>query len=284
MTEEYKIKLDVFEGPFDLLLHLIKEEELNIYDIPIAKITQQYFEYMEMMKQLNMDIAGEFLVMAATLVYIKSKMLLPSPPAAEEDGETGEDPREELVRRLLEYKKFKDAAHTLRERESQQLNSFSRNFVSDWNEDDADYLKEVSVFQLLALFRKILKDSGAEHLYEVTLEDISVTEKMNELMDLLETTPRMQFQDLFTNTRNRMEIIGTFLAVLELIKQQMIRVFQEHEFESIWVQKNMETDEPAAELLEETADAATEPAPAAPAETAQTREPTEHPENEPGKE
>jgi len=241
---EYKIKLDVFEGPFDLLLHLIKEEELNIYDIPISKITAQYFEYLEMMKQLNMDIAGEFLVMAATLVYIKSRMLLPAPPASEEDDASGADPREELVRRLLEYKKFKDSAGVLREKESAQSNSFSRGFVSEWNEDDADYLKEVSVFQLLALFRKILGESGRPDLYEVTLEDVSVTEKMNEIMELLETTPRILFEDLFKGIRNRMEIIGSFLAVLELIKQQLVRAFQEEGH--IWVQRN--DDEPGLEL------------------------------------
>ncbi len=253
---EYKIKLDVFEGPFDLLLHLIKEEELNIYDIPIAKITQQYFEYLDVMENLNMDIAGEFLVMAATLVYIKSKMLLPSPPQTEEDDEGGADPREELVRRLLEYKKYKDAARSLREKEVQQSSSFSREFVSDWNEDDADYLKEVSVFQLLSAFRKMLKNTDMPHLYEVTLESISVTEKMNELMELLGSAPRITFEDIFGKTNNRMEIIGTFLAVLELIKQQLILVFQEKDYDSIWIQ-----------LVDVNADGDTEKSPEHPALT-----------------
>ncbi len=231
---EYKIKLDVFEGPLDLLLHLIKEEEVNIYDIPISKITQQYFEYLEMMKQLNMDIAGEFLVMAATLVYIKSRMLLPAQPETGGD-ESGEDPREELVRRLLEYKKFKDSAAVLREKEAAQSDSFARNFPSEWDEDDADYLKEVSVFQLLALFRKVVVEAGKADLYEVTLEDVSVTEKMNELMELMETTPKIVFEELFRKIRNNMQIIGTFLALLELIKQQLVRAFQENG--RIWVQK-----------------------------------------------
>lgn len=249
---EYKIKLDVFEGPFDLLLHLIKEDELNIYDIPISKITAQYFEYLEMMKQLNMDIAGEFLVMAATLVYIKSRMLLPSPPAVDEDDTSGSDPREELVRRLLEYKKFKDSAGLLREKESAQSNSFSRGFVSEWNEDDADYLKEVSVFQLLALFRKILGESGRPDLYEVTLEDVSVTEKMNELMELLETNPKVLFEDLFNGIRNKMEVIGTFLALLELIKQQLVRAFQEEN--RIWIQRTEVETGPTLTVMDDLAD------------------------------
>ncbi|MBI3581669.1 MAG: segregation/condensation protein A [Nitrospinae bacterium] len=247
---EYKIKLDVFEGPLDLLLHLIKEEEVSIYDIPISKITQQYFEYLEMMKQLNMEIAGEFLVMAATLVFIKSRMLLPAPPATG-DEESGEDPREELVRRLLEYKKFKDSAAALRERESAQSDSFARNFPSEWDEDDADYLKEVSVFQLLALFRKVVAESGKPDLYEVTLEDVSVTEKMNELMELMETTPRIVFEELFRGIRNNMEIIGTFLALLELIKQQLVRAFQDNG--RIWVQKT--ENGPTFTLTEAGADA-----------------------------
>ncbi|MBI3795175.1 MAG: segregation/condensation protein A [Nitrospinae bacterium] len=275
---DYKIKLDVFEGPFDLLLHLIKEEELNIYDIPISKITTQYFEYLDVMKQLNMDVAGEFLVMASTLVYIKSRMLLPSPPATEEDDASGQDPREELVRRLLEYKKFKDAAVTLREKETLQTNSFSREFLSDWDENDSDYLKEVSVFQLLALFRKILTDSGQGHLYEVTLEDVSVTEKMNEIMDLMATTPKVLFQDFFNKLTNKMEIIGTFLALLELIKQQLVRAFQQDD--SIWVQKA--DDDPRSEisLVEDLA-------PAAPGEqTDGQNDETNggHPSNETGKE
>jgi segregation and condensation protein A len=151
----------------------------------------------------------------------------------------------------LEYKKFKDAAVTLREKESSQANSFSRDFRSDWDENDADYLKEVSVFQLLTLFRKILKDSGQGHLYEVTLEDVSVTEKMNEIMEMMETTPKVLFQDLFKGIRNRMEIIGTFLALLELIKQQLIRAYQQDN--AIWVQKTDEDAPSTYALVEDSA-------------------------------
>lgn len=260
---DYKIKLEVFEGPLDLLLHLIKEEELNIYDIPISRITAQYFEYLEMMKQFNMEIAGEFLVMAATLIYIKSRMLLPSPPTAEEDELAGVDPREELVRRLIEYRKYKEIASTLREKEMEQSHSFSRGTVMELNLEDPDYLQEISVFQLLAAFRKMLKDSGAGALYEVTLEDISVTERMNEIMELLETEPRVQFENLFANRRGRMELIGTFLAILELMKQQLIRVFQEGDLKTIWIQRIEETDDLLDEEPSEDREPEAAPAPSA---------------------
>ncbi len=250
---EYKVKLEVFEGPLDLLLHLIKEEELNIYDIPIFRITQQYFEYMEMMKQLNMDIAGEFLVMAATLIYIKSRMLLPSPPALENpDDESGVDPREELVRKLVEYKKYKEVAASLRERESEQSNSFARGTVMELNLEDPDYMREVSVFQLLGAFRKILKSAALPHLYEVTLEDISVTERMTEIMELLEGKPRLAFEEVFANSRSRMEIVGTFLSVLELMKQQLIRAIQDGPLGQIWIHRIEENEE--ADIVESPAE------------------------------
>lgn len=241
---EYKVKLEVFEGPLDLLLHLIKEEELNIYDIPIFRITQQYFEYMEMMKQLNMDIAGEFLVMSATLIYIKSRMLLPSPPALENpEDESGVDPREELVRKLVEYKKYKEVATSLRERELHQSSSFARGTVMELNLEDPDYMREVSVFQLLGAFRKILKSVALPHLYEVTLEDISVTERMTEIMELLEKKPRLTFEEVFAKVRSRIEIVGTFLSVLELMKQQLIRAIQDGPLGQIWILRNEDDEE-----------------------------------------
>ncbi|MEE8483540.1 MAG: segregation/condensation protein A, partial [Nitrospinota bacterium] len=228
---EYKVKLDMFEGPLDLLLHLIKEQELNIYDIPLAKITRQYFEYIDMLRDLNLEIVGEFLVMAATLTHIKSRMLLPQ-RTDEEGEEDGTDPRRELVVKLLEYKKYKEAASSLRERESQFSTSYPRSFISEWDEDDAGYLKEVSVFQLLNALYKVLKNSNLQDAYEVTLEHISVTEKMNEIMERLSSAPRLRFEDLFEGVKSKSELIGAFLAILELMKQWMIRVFQEKEFDS----------------------------------------------------
>jgi len=238
---DYKVQLDIFEGPLDLLLHLIKEEEINIYDIPISKITKQFFDYLELLKEMNLDIAGEWLIMAATLTHIKSKMLLPVEPT-EEDDDSGVDPREELVQRLLEYKKFKEAAVTLKEKEEYQKNTFGRDFHSEWDEDDADFLKEVSVFKLLEAFNKILKNAAADPFYEIRLEEVSVTEKMAFMMEMLETKQKIRFEDLFADMKSRMELVATLLGTLELMKQQMIRVFQEREFGPIWVQ-NIEEGE-----------------------------------------
>jgi len=243
---DYKVHLDVFEGPMDLLLHLIKEQELNIYDIPISTITKQYFDHLEHMKQLNLEIAGEWLIMAATLTYIKSKMLLPTLPT-EEGEEDGVDPRDELVRRLIEYKKYKEAAQELREKELMQNATFARTFITEWDEDDADYLKEVSVSKLMEAFRKILIKAGEEGLYEIRLEEISVTEKITYVLELLEKKPRVRFEDLFADIKGRMELVGTLLALLELMKQQMIRVFQEKEFGPIWVQASEEEGEESRE-------------------------------------
>jgi segregation and condensation protein A len=232
---DYKVQLDIFEGPLDLLLHLIKEEEINIYDIPISKITKQYFEYLELLKEMDLDVAGEWLIMAATLTHIKSKMLLPVEPSDEED-DSGVDPRDELVQRLLEYKKFKEAAGTLKEKEEYQKNSFGRDFHSEWDEDDADFLKEVSVYKLLDAFNKILKTASGDPLYEIRLEEVSVTEKMASIMEMLETKSKIRFEDLFVEMKSRMELVATLLGLLELMKQQMIRVFQEREFGPIWIQ------------------------------------------------
>ncbi len=240
----YKVRLDIFEGPLDLLLHLIKEQELNIYDIPVSMITKQYFEYLDIMEELNLDIAGEFLIMASTLTHIKSKMLIPK-EADGEETEEGEDPRDELMRKLIEYKKFKDAAQQLRGREDVQRLTYARHFISEWDQDDTDYLKEISVFQLLGAFRNILTNISPDQLYEIKLEEISVTEKMALILEMLETKSRLNFEDFFKESKSRMEMVGTLLALLELMKQQMIMVFQEKQFAPIWIQSEDQREKPS---------------------------------------
>jgi segregation and condensation protein A len=235
----YQIKLPIFEGPFDLLLHLIKENEINIYDIPILQITDQYLEYIDIMKDLNLDIAGEFLVMAATLTHIKSKMLLPKPepPYEEEAG----DPREELVRKLIEYKSFKDAANFLREKEEVQSELFpNKSFVE---EDEEEILVDLNVFDLLGAFKTILKKIGGSSSYGVTLDEVSVTEKLNYIMDILSRTSNVQFEDLFKGATTRMELVGTFLALLELIRLKIVVIQQAVRFGSIIIVKAVEDDE-----------------------------------------
>ncbi|MBI4667490.1 MAG: segregation/condensation protein A [Nitrospinae bacterium] len=241
----YNVKLDVFEGPLDLLLHLIKENQLDIYDIPIATITERYLEYIEIMKSLNLEVAGEFLVMAATLTYIKSKMLLPKPEVAEEEAmEEGEDPREELIHKLVEYKKFKEAALKLREMELDQTQTFTRIPSKADMPDEGEILLEVSVFELLGAFQKILQRFGAESKYTVTLEEMSVTDKINEMMTRLDTEEFITFDSLFATSRVKMEIIATFLALLEVMRLKLARASQTRAGGEIVIYKAIEDEGP----------------------------------------
>jgi len=219
----YKVKLDVFEGPLDLLLYLIQKEEVDIYDIPIAKITDQYLEYLELLKLLDLSIAGEFLVMAATLMHIKSKMLLP-PEQVEGEAVQEEDPRAELVRRLLEYKKFKEAASELSQMESQHKHFFAR--VGPGVDVDSlpqeDEFFEASLFDLITAFTKVLKDIPKDIFYKVVKDEFTVSEKIHDILHILVERPIVFFNDLFKEAKSRLEIITMFLALLELIRLKVM--------------------------------------------------------------
>ncbi len=235
MEDLYDIKLPAFEGPLDLLLHLIKENKIDIYDIPISFITGRYLEYINVMKVLDLEIAGEFLVMAASLIYIKSRMLLPvDEQAAEAEAE---DPRLELVQRLLEYQAFKDGALVLREREEESLDFFYRQPAED-NEEDAVtnelYLFNVNVYDLLGAFKKML-DNAPPDVVTITRELLTVKDKMNLIVDMLENTESMRFEELFRDSLTRQQLIITFLALLELLRLGLARVYQEKEFGNIWI-------------------------------------------------
>ena len=221
-----RVQLEIFEGPLDLLLHLIKKNEVSITDIPIAAITEQYLATLEIMQSLNLDVAGEFLVMAATLVHIKSRMLLPPGDDNAEEDEEGNDPREELVRRLLEYQRFKDAAEQLGQREVLRRDVFTRSMIP--TEDiPVPTLREVSVFELLTALRRVLERLPKDNVHEVTLDKITVREKMTFLLDTLRVRPNVLFESLFAEVRTRMEVVVTFLAMLELVKVRAIRIFQD---------------------------------------------------------
>lgn len=239
---QYRVKLNVFEGPLDLLLHLIKEQEIDIYDIPIAVITQQYLETLDLMKTLDLDIAGEYLVMAATLMLIKSRILLPKSEIPEE-GEAEElvDPREELVRRLLEYKKYKDAAGSLRTMEEHQSRVYHRS-LSGLPEEEQEYLEEVSIFDLLNAFQKLLAETGNPALKEISLDEISVTDKLNTILERLEQNPRLEFHQLFEPDRTRADLVATFLALLELVRLKLVRVAQPSFLGTIFLYKNPEEE------------------------------------------
>jgi segregation and condensation protein A len=234
MEDAYSIKVPVFEGPLDLLLHLIKENKIDIYDIPIALITRQYLQYIEMMKELNLDMAGEFLVMAATLIHIKSRMLL---PVEETLGtEEPEDPRLELVERLLEYQAFKDAALGLREKEDEWLNIFRREPEKEEPEGEGGelYLFDLNIFDLIGAFRKIVEKTPSETI-TITREALTVKDKMSAIIEMLEDKETIRFEELFKGDATKAHLIVTFVALLEILRLGIARVYQEKDFGSIWV-------------------------------------------------
>ena len=230
-----KVRLETFEGPLDLLLYLIKKNEIDIYDIPISVITQQYLEYLEMMKNLNLDVAGEFLLMAATLLHIKSKMLLPD--TGEEEGEKEEeDPRAELVRRLLEYQRFKEAAQQLVKGPLLDREVFVRSFFGDapaGKEADEDVSGEVTLFDLLEVMKKVLEGLPAEDFQEISVEHLNIKDKILHIMERLWETESLAFTELYTASTPRREIVVTFLALLELLRLRMIRIYQGETFGAI---------------------------------------------------
>lgn len=231
MEDIIKIKTPAFEGPFDLLLHLIRENKIDIYDIPISLITSQYLEYIEIMKELNLEIAGDFLVMAATLIQIKSRMLLP--PDEETPSEEQEDPRRELVERLLEYQRYKEAAVDFRTKEDEWLKVFHREPLSDEEEGEL-YLFDLSLFDLLDAFRKLL-DKAPPEIVSITKETLTVKNRMSMIMEIIEEHETVRFEDLFREGITRIYLIVTFVALLELIRLGLARAYQEKEFGNIWV-------------------------------------------------
>ena len=237
--DAFPVKLAQFEGPLDLLLHLIKKSEVNVHDIPISLITKQYLETIELMQELNLDVAGEFLVMAATLIHIKSKMLLPRPEtAAGVEGEE-EDPRDALVRRLLEHQRFKAAAGLLHEREQLRAAQWLRpdEAVAAIAGDEYEPELEVDLYSLLTAFQQVVE--RAKHRPKVLLppEQIPVEVRIDQLLARLSETEACGFEDLFADVADRAGLIVTFLALLEMIRLKLVRVFQSGSFGPIRVYK-----------------------------------------------
>ncbi len=237
--DAFAIKLESFEGPLDLLLHLIKKNEVNIHDIPIVLITQQYLAAIELMQELNLDVAGEFIVMAATLIHIKSKMLLPRPEtAAGVEGEA-EDPRDALVRRLLEHQKFKAAAGLLHEREQMRSAQWLRpdERVAAIAGDEYEPELEVDLFTLLNAFQQVVQRAKLRPKVLLPAEQIPVEVRIDQLLTRLSETEACGFEDLFADVNDRSGLIVTFLALLEMIRLKLIRVFQSASFGPIRVYK-----------------------------------------------
>ena len=252
---EYKVKFDVFEGPLDLLLYLIRKEEVDIYEVNLTQLATQFIEYIEVMRVLDLDVAGEFLVMASTLMYLKSRELLPvdlQVKAEEEDD--GEDPRWELIRQLVEYKKFKDAAAALQSLETRQENIYPREAPQPVFEKETDK-PDVSIFDLINAVNSILKrvaqrEGDQREIYE---DKWSVSEKIEMLVNLIASQPRLKFSELFESATSRTEVVVTFLAMLELIRLKQIICVQSDSFAEIEITK-AEPPQPtvATEIPEQT--------------------------------
>ena len=238
--DSHRVKLESFEGPLDLLLHLIRTNEVNIYDIPIAFITEQYLRYIELMQELNLDVAGEFLVEAATLIHIKSRMLLPRPDPVENAAGVEEDPREALVRRLLEHQKYKAAAELLRDRETLRGAQFTRAdaSVALAAGDEYEPELEVDLFSLLHAFKSVLQRAEGRARMVLPAEQISIEARIDEVLRRLSATEVCGFEELFDDgDGSRSFMIVTFLALLEMIRLKLIRVFQSGAFGAIRVYK-----------------------------------------------
>jgi segregation and condensation protein A len=241
--DSYDIQLENFEGPLDLLLHLIKKNEMDINDIPMAAITSQYLTILDAMKTLNLDVAGEFLLMAATLLHIKSKLLLPK-IVEEELEEEEEDPRAELVRRLLEYQKYKDVSQTLDSQPQLGRDIFARIAPEPevLEEAEAGFVA-VGLFDLVEALQEVLKQSPDQHVHEIDMEQLSVTDRINAILSSLQGKESVAFVDLFSDGIKRNEVIVTFLALLELVKLRMVRFMQNTHHGSIWLFPSVIVDE-----------------------------------------
>jgi len=231
-NDPYKVELDVFEGPLDLLLYLIKQDELDIYDIPIERITNQYMQYLDVMKMLDLNIAGEFIVMAATLMMIKSRMLLPVEERHELEEE--EDPRWDLVRQLVEYKKFKDAASHLGDLEVRQENMFARTGEGIQLGPEPDIaLEDVSIFDLISAFNEALRKAPREELKEMFAEKFTVADKIDHIILIMRERGRASLSKLLAGMTHRYEMVCTFLAILELIRLKQVKARQSDQFGDI---------------------------------------------------
>jgi len=241
----YEIKLEIFEGPLDLLLHLIHRNEVSITDIPIALITQQYLDTIELMKSLNLDVAGEYLVMAAYLTHIKSQMLLPAGSDEERDDQ-GQDPRDDLVAHLLEYKRYKEAAENLASRPVLEREVFTREAPEEDDEvaRNAQPLN-VSLNDLLCALREILQRTSRRDLIQVEPDRLAVQDKIREILGKLDNHRWITFGSLFEEDISRINVITTFLALLEIVKLQLVIIYQDVPFGTILISRPFATDDPA---------------------------------------
>ena len=247
----YQVKLQDFEGPLDLLLHLIRKNEFDIYNVPVAQIANQYLEYVDVMESLNLDGVGDFLVMAATLAYHKSKMLLPTPAEVEDDEEDEFESLEALRRRLIEYQRYKEVAQSLGDRDLLNREVFKVQIPSDGDglEEEQVVLK-ATLFDLLDAFQKVLEQAPKESLHEVMPERIRLVDRIVEVLDILAEKRSMPFEDLFGGTSSRQIVIVTFLSILELVRLRMVRAVQFEPFGAVQLRVASEEEDPRQRLKE----------------------------------
>jgi segregation and condensation protein A len=246
--DSYRVKLEIFEGPLDLLLYLIKKDEIDIYDIPIARITEQYLAYLDLMQELDIAVAGDFLVMASTLIYIKSKTLLPPEPKIDGEEDLGDDPRAELVERLLEYQKFKSAAQMLYSRGEIESACYTRGpLETDSNNPEVS----TTLFDLLRVFREVLKRAEAEIEMEIARDEMTIAEKLAQIHAMLEELERINVRELFEMSRSKRELIITFLALLELVKEWKIYLTQIEPFGDIFASRRADAPQDIQEEIAE---------------------------------
>ena len=250
---KYKVKLPYFEGPLDLLLFFVKRDELNIYDIPISKITKDFLEYIHFMQMLDLEIASEFIVMASTLMQIKAKMLLPKPETDTDEEE--EDPRTELVKRLLEYKKFKELANDFSKMEDEAGKIYYRQY---FKHDARDYydeeeingsLKDVSLFDLISAFKKAFESSKEKEFQEIEIQNYRVEDEMENILNRLKFKDSFSFNEILRDYAEKLKIIVAFLAILELAKLKKIKISQNETFGEIFIERALDTQESYANAI-----------------------------------
>ncbi len=248
---QYVVSLPAFEGPLDLLLHLIQKHELDILDIPVSFVTEKYLEYIMLMQELSIDVASEYLVMAATLAHIKSKSLLPAPPPGQEDeiDEEGLDPRSDLIRRLLEYQKYKQAAADLNERGALGRDVFMRG-AKEPEADGPAPLAKIEVWHLLDAFAKVLSRAKVDLTHEVSFDRMSITERITQICDRLAGRTSCRFEDLFDDQRTRFDLIITFLALLEMTRLKMTRLYQADPLAEIFIDLALSEANPGEKPVE----------------------------------
>lgn len=239
---EVSIKIDAFEGPLDLLLHLIKKAEVDIYNIPISEITEQYISYLRDMEELDLNIASEFLVMAATLLEIKSNMLLPKKKKEDEEVSADEDPRSELVEKLVEYKKYKEFSYKLREFEEENLAYFKTPEIIEDIENYEVFFRNITIDNLMHAFKRVVDSYENKYNKEnkipenIQYDEYKIEDKMEEVRDLLKNKGKIHFEEFFNRAESKMEIVVIFLAMLELIKERSIKVIQYKNFGEILIE------------------------------------------------